>query len=354
MVNKDVLVNKLAGIVGWEQPYNPAYAILDAANLTTRSGYLINSNPFVKVETLKDTQDYVDINDADFNTFLYNIQKSAITAVVNEVFTLEPYIDRQVLYPYANNKIDTVTNPTGFVGLNIEIDNKKNIAFEISRIFLEFEGTGDVELLLFNSSKKAPIYTQTVSITDTMQEVVLNWVVDNTSGIYKGEFKLGYINNSLDVTPIKREYEASNITSNITHLYIEEIFIKDVITNVLWDLEDEKSIQAYTGLNPDITVYDDYTDLVIQNERLFAYAISLDAQIKCLGHYLASNRSNKNQRLSESKIMQAIEGQSQEGGAVKIKGLRPTLYHELQNIKTEIEKLRRGYEGAGLMVDTLC
>ena len=63
-------VTKMAGLygaVGVRQPFNAAYAIIDAANQVSRSGLFVTDNPICKVEFLKDSQDYNDITDADFN-----------------------------------------------------------------------------------------------------------------------------------------------------------------------------------------------------------------------------------------------------------------------------------------------
>ena len=82
-----------------------------------------------------------------------NLQEDAIVSVCSRVFNKPDYIDRQVLYKNAQNKINSETLPDGFVCFKIVVSNKKNIAFKIERILLDFEGTGDIELLLFNTSQ---------------------------------------------------------------------------------------------------------------------------------------------------------------------------------------------------------
>ena len=44
MINPTVLETKLAGLIGFKQPYDPAYAIIDAANLL-RNGQSFCKNP---------------------------------------------------------------------------------------------------------------------------------------------------------------------------------------------------------------------------------------------------------------------------------------------------------------------
>ena len=109
-----------------------------------------------------------------------------------------------------------------------------------------------------------------------------------------------------------------------------------------------------TGLNFDMTVQDDYTDLIINNERLFADAIEMSRAIEIINTYRFSLRSNRNQRKSEEhliRVIQEIEGQD-EVGSVKIVGLRNRLSGKLTKLKKEIDKLRKGYFGGVIMVDT--
>ena len=77
MFDKSLIESKLYGLVGCDNPLNPTFAIVDANNQISRSGYKATDNPFCKIESLKMMQDYVDISDAEFNTMLLNMQKTA-------------------------------------------------------------------------------------------------------------------------------------------------------------------------------------------------------------------------------------------------------------------------------------
>ena len=57
-------------------------------------------------------------------------------------------------------------------------------------------------------------------------------------------------------------------------------------TNTLFDLTTTDGNSLATGLNPDITVFEDYTDLILNNKKLLSYAILLDMQIKMIGFNL--------------------------------------------------------------------
>lgn len=352
MFNKSKVITALNGVVGWKQPLGSADPVLDAGNLASSSGYTFDENPFVKIQSLKDCQDYPDITDDQFNTYLSSFQDTSIANIINSVFDKSDYIDRQVLYRFANNKVDVDSLPDGFVGYEIDINNDKDLAFEISRVILEFQGTGDIKLLLFNSAKSTPIQSKVISIASSLQEETLNWRVDNTETFYKGKFYFGYLTNGLAVTPYKRDYENSNVKSNITGIGINNIQVSGHDAETLFDLTTIDGASESWGLNPDITVFDDYTDLIVQNKPLFAKAIQVQGQIEAINTYISSVRSNRNERLSDANINKMVIEINGLDSDVKITGLKQKMFSELGRIRKEIRRLKEGYFSLGFIVNT--
>lgn len=356
MINPATLSERLAGLIGFRQPFNPTYAVIDAENLASRSGLYITDNPFVKIEAIKDTQDYKDISDESFNTFLRNKVATSVVNVANAVFNEVDYIDRQLMYKNALNKfsltapdnVNTYDLPPGFSCYWIQVSKKQNIAFKIERVFLEFAGTGDITLYLYNTADlQTPLYSKVVTVDSPLKEVKLDWICDNTGtgNGYKGDYYLGYFSNGLTLKPFKREYRDAVVTSIISQLtYYRSNFATFTQPSDVFDLMSFTPYVYYNGINPDITVYEDYTDFITQNEKLFARAIMLDCQIAMLSETVASMRSNSTQRISSAYIsqMQAeIEGQSGEGIA-KVQGLRPQFFGAIGTIRKEIKKLKQG------------
>jgi len=378
MINPTTLSTRLAGLVGFRQSFNPEYAILDSQNTTSRSGYIVNDNPFVKIETVKDSQDYAGIQDIDFNTWLRQKISTSIINVANAVFSDNDIIDRQMIYKHALNKISQTSvnnnqrnaqgnfvncydNPAGFQCYWIQVSQEKNVAFKIERVFLEFNGTGTINLYLFNTADlTTPLFVQSVNVTQPFQEVQLDWVCDNSTlgKGYKGDYYLGYFTADCpNLKPFKREYREAVLMSEIDCItYYRSSFVNFTSLEAPFDLMGFSPYVFYNGINPDITVYNDYTDLIIQNEKLFARAIQIDLQISLISESIASIRSNRNERISgqyAATMMSQIEGESGEGN-VKVKGLRPEFYGAIAKIKKELKKLSEGYEGDGLiLVQTL-
>lgn len=358
MYDKTKIQTKVNGLVGSRQPINPAFAILDAANQTSRSGRFVTDNEFVKIELLKDSQDYQAISNAEFNTYLANKQNDSIANVCDRVFNKPDFIDRGLYYQYAYNKANTVTLPaTSFVGYRINVSVKQNIGIKIKRVLLDFANTGDsITILLFNTAQIAPLQSQAVTVSSDHQELELNWVLDNTDTIHKGDYYIGYLTDGKTLTPYDRDYDLSNIEREYTHLNIDKVkFVGHNVATLFPDLEVEESNDDPNGLNFDITVYEDYTDLIINNEQLFATAIQMDFQISCLSVMIASIRSNRNERIGNSMIAQMIaevEGVPSDSPITKV-GLTRQLSRSIVFIQEEIEKLQLGYIGGPLYTDTL-
>lgn len=355
MFQVDKIKSNLYGIVGFKQPFDPTYSIIDDDNQTSRSGYFITDNSYVKIKALKDVQDYKDISDEDFNIYLKEIQESSIVNVCNQVFNRFDYLDRNLLYKNAHNKVNQETLSNGFVGYKICVSSEKNIAFKITRVLLDFATTGDFKLLLFNTSKSEPIETKDITIDSTQQEVLLNWVVDNSDVTYKGDYYIGYIKTDTTPIPFKRDYNNSSKMSYFSHLSVDKTQVLGHSTELLFDLDDTEGLSEDIGINLDITVYEDFTNVIIQNEILLARAIQLDATIRVLREYSYSLRSNGDERKAQelaSRILAEIEGQTG-NDVLTITGLRPQLIGEISQIATEINKLRVGYFNNSIRVSTL-
>lgn len=346
----------LNGLVGFQQPTDPAYAFLDADNQKSRSGRFVTDNSLCKIEYIKDNYDYKDASDAQLNAFLQNKQKRAAVSVCDRVFDKPDFIDRQVLYQFANNKQEVEALPEGFVGYEIEVVLDKNWAYEITRVILEFQGTGDVELLLWNSNKKEPLFSETVNITEELQEKALNWRLDNTNIAYKGKYYFGYITNGMTVTPFKRDYENANVMSVITGMNFRQIEVAGHTDNdTLFDLTTIDGSDVNIGVNPDVTVFKDATDTIIQNQSLFAKAIEMQLTIDLLQMIVGSLRFNLNQQQSRDLLTQItveLEGMDPEEG-IKKTGLKRQLMGEINHIQAEISRIQQGYFAHGFLLNTL-
>lgn len=357
MFNTTIVETALLGIVGWKQPNNPDYAIIDAPNLLSTSGYFVNDIPLAKIEYFKESQDYIEISDSNFNELLRTAQKSSITSICNQVFNTEDFRDRNAFYRHANNNVDAEILNDGFVGWKLEVTREKNVAFEITRVILDFKSNfpNDIILQLFNTGDPNPIHTKTISVTEQHEEIELNWEVDNSGDTYKGDYYIGYVKSASTPVPFKRNYNNSNILSEIDSLRITPIEVTGHTGATLFDLDDIDGFSDNIGINPDIIVYDDYTDFIKRNKRLFGRAIQLDMAVRIMDIVATSLRVNRDQNIADDiqvRILQNLNGVDAESGKLKVLSLRDQLLGEVSMIKSEIEKLRQGYFGGRIMVAT--
>ena len=347
----------MVGIVGLRQPFNPTYAIIDAPNLLSDSGYFVTDIPHVKVEFFKEAQDYQGIGDTDFNDLLREVQKSAIVDVCNLVFNKEDFQDRNLFYTNASNNVEAETLTDGFVGYELEVKKEKNFAFKITRVILDFESNfgNDIVLQLYNTGAPAPIETKTITITQQNQVEELNWVIDNTSTTYKGDYYLGYVKSATTPVPFKRNYHNSNIISNIEGLTIWPMQVQGHAANTLFDLNDAEGMSENTGINPDVLCYDDYTNFILQNKTLFAPAINLKMAILMLNTSTSSSRINGTQIIAENdvvRMLQTLNGIGDSDSKLRVKGLHSQLNSAIETIQTEVSKLQLGFNGGRIMVGT--
>lgn len=357
MFIKSKIISNLSGLVGYQNPANPDYQIVDSTNQLSSSGRHFTENAYCKIEYIKKMHDYARISDSAFNDHLTKLNQEAITTVIDRVFDESDFLDRQVLFKYPNNKINTEDFPNdSLVVYRISQSTEKNLAIKISRVLLEFQGTGTIHLMLFNSFVNDPIEEKDIEITSSMQIEDLNWIVNNSDNFYKGDLLLGYRPTALtgNLKPYKREYENSDIMSVIEELIIDRGYYPNITDNTIPDLKDFDSSAECWGLNPDIIVYEDFTDFIIQNKSQFERAIQLQGQINIIGHILATRRSNPDERISKETIKNMIvelEGINVEDG-IKKNGIKKELFFELTRIKKEINKLQTNYLSKGLIINT--
>ncbi len=354
MIQIDKISNALYGIVGFRQSYDPKYDILDLDNQKSDSGIYITDNSYVNIEYIKDTVNYANISNSQINELLKNKQKSSICNVCNQVFSEYDFIDRNVLFSNTGNQEELEKLPDGFVGYKIKVSNEKNVAFNINRVFLNFDGIGVFTLVLWNTNKKQIIESKQISIVSDNQVEELNWTLNNTSTTYKGDYYIGYLTNRVTIRPFKKGEFVKNSIKNIV---VESVKVTNHNSLDIFNTKNVEKHDGNNGLNLDIVVYYDFTDFIINNKLMFAKAISLELTIQCLQMYISGSRSNVNERKAQElyqKITLEIEGTKEENSIVSVTGLRKLSFGEIGNLKSEIKKLQIGfYKKRMISVNTL-
>jgi hypothetical protein len=358
--------DSLEKLVGIRQPANPDLTVnVDSDNKISESGLFLDDIPPFNFEAIYNSQDYVGINSLDqsldFNTYLRNIKRSSIANVVTQVFDKPSFIDRSLLFINESPRLNSETFPSEikYYGYEIEVSNTKNIGFKITRANFQFDfdpSTLNVNVYLFNSNVNAPLFSKQVTLTSNNVWDNLDFTVDSTLNDYKGSyFLLVQIPTGERLQPWKRDFEDGNFENNVKELEIERVLFNDTLDVLRFNSYPEIETSQNVGINLDITVFNDYTDLIIQNKFLFSKVVQLQTVVTLMMKVATSMRSNRDERQSKeltAMIMTYVNGVNANGD-FNMKGLNKSIPFEIESLRKEIASIRDGYFGDGVMVDTL-
>lgn len=357
MINPSKIKSAVRGLVGTYQPSDSDYALFDAQSLASDSGYYLNEIPMFKGEYFIDVYCAKDDSQAQINEKFQRLIGDSALSVANRVYDKVDFIDREIFYSHAMNYTKLQNSlQNGFVGYRLQVPIDKDWAFKINRLWIEVDGGGTVDIVLYNTHSFAPIETETVTVNAALksQEVVLDWVIDNVD-FYKGDWYIGYVYDGT-LIPYEREYESSNTRNEVRGLKWRSISFPNHITQTLPDLDNEYDLGGeYNGLNLDVTTHVDNTSFVIQNKTMFARAIQLQMAIQVLNGFVASNRSNSEERYAKNlrnSIITLLKGVR--GDGLKEQGLETMFISEVSRIKSELDKIKTGVGTSdAIKVDTL-
>ena len=66
--------------------------------------------------------------------------------------------------------------------------------------------------MLWNTAKLEVLQSKEITITTDHQEEVIDWVLDNSSDTYKGDYYIGYLTTDLTYEAVARKFEITNFT----------------------------------------------------------------------------------------------------------------------------------------------
>lgn len=338
MFRIDKINSNVVGLIGWRQPVNPTYAIIDATNLATSSGaYFQDFSALVSVENIKECQNYVSISDVQFNTLLGDLTKSAMVKVLNKVFQSDDFLENKVLYPFESSWNYDLENDTSFVGYELEQPTRRELVHVINKLVLSFDSVDSVKILLFHSSKQSPIKTTEITtVANEDVEEITNWNL--TKEYNGGKFYIGYLRSGLTAKAKNRDWDKANVRSCFNTARIRPIRVSGWDAETLFDVEDIDYESDTYGLNLDVTAWKDYTNTIIQNKAKFVNALGLQVAIDVADLILKSTNSDRVQRISDTKVMLELEGVIN-NDIPRVAGLRGKLQSEINKLRSNFVEL---------------
>jgi len=323
--------------VGWRQPTQTDYDILSAANLVTNSGLIFQDfNPLVTVENLHNCQVDKDVSDVNFNTWLVNFQKAAINKIVNACVNREDLIENAALFPFENVKTDKLDNNGDFVGYEIELAKRKDIAVVLNQIITEFDADEAITIYLFHSSQQTALTTYSITTSANNAKFTTAGTVlyfENLASQYVGgKFYLGYLTTGMTAKALNRTWNSSNVRNKFTDFSIKPIKVPGHTDSTLFDVDDVSYESDTYGINLDISTYQEYSDIVTQNKILFDRAIGLQVACDTLAQIILSARTNRIKREVGDAAFNELNGAYTGEGIPLSVGLLKQLNKEIERI----------------------
>lgn len=306
MINIAKIQDSIKGLVGWKQPINPDFAIVDAENQSTSSGqYYQDVSNLITIEGIKACMNYKSATDGQVNDYLRDVVSASVGRLMNQIFGDHDLLENRPLYRYEFDFKTPITNGSSFVGYEVNVVKDKSVVTVINDISLTFNGVTDVEILLFHSSNKQPVQRKTITTVanDTVNEV-LNWRLENTNGTYY----VGYLQDGLTAQAINRNYNLASVISSYNCSYWDSVKVDNITSAELFDVNNTENVSETWGLNFDVSAYRDYTDVAINNRDKFIYAMQLQVANNVLDLMAHSIRSNRTELINYNSVLAELNG----------------------------------------------
>lgn len=300
MYNISTIKTNLSGVVGWRQPLETEFAIIDVPNLVSSSGLLFQDfHSLVTVENLKNIVPE-SLSDADFNTFISDMQKGAIVKIVQSVFQkkkpqTKALLDKLRLFDQANIMDDPIANSGFWVGYEINLNKNNNLKVVIDAIGSEFDGVkAGLTIYLFHSSQKTAIKTFSLDTIedDSKFDDLTGFDLDYLSYI-GGTYYIGYKQDDLGaVQALNRGWDISDQSNKSKYFTVRPIRIENYTGIELFDIDDIDVTSETHGLNFEFTATIDLTNLISDQNQVFANLIGMQMAADVLEKIYNSTRIN--------------------------------------------------------------
>lgn len=346
MIQADIINTKAVGIVGWRQSTRTGTPVVTVANIASASGlYFQMANGLVTVDNIKACVDDEAISDANLNTYLADIVKGALTDICHKIFSEDDHLDTGHLFKYENKFTETLTNGTDFVGFEFDLSKRNDLSVILNNVILEFDGVQSVKVLLFNSQKNVFYDSETIAtVANTAKITPVDWRLNDLE--YGGKWYVGYLRSALVSKAIKRNFQLSNLQTSFPGVSIRPVRVDSWNAETMFD----PSVIIYSsdtwGMNFNLSVYKDFTQIILSNLNRFAKALQLQVCVNVVDLISNTVRSNKNERLAKKYAILELDGNRNNPNLPEHVGL-------IKQLDREIRRLKETYYPKGIISVTV-
>lgn len=346
MYNAATINEGFAGLVGWRNPYDPAYPAVPEELSGSASGlYFQDAHPLITLENLWssapefDKYDYPE-NPAAITTF-YNWlkaqQQAAIVGLLSEMTTRRKLADagktlleNRMLFDGMGNYNDRIIKRGRFVYIELRLKAQKGLKYTIPGIGLQIDTPQQgLPIYVYSPTSYTPVEIIPVNITKPLS---VQWVefpeplvLEPGSGADAGGYFVGYYEDDLVGQAINRATTWGQPPCFGCSGYSYESYIKyskymaitagSVSSNYFSDFEDNLfDVSGITangstnwGMNLKINVACDLTTFFLENKALFPQAIAHAVAVKLLSVIAYSTRVNALQDKTRALAMMDID-----------------------------------------------
>ena len=258
--------------------------------------------------------------------------KDSISEIVSKMFTMKK-LNRETKAIFQNTRLfdwtrslkDKVIKKSRFVGFEIVPRRDVNLSVVIQKIGTDFDTVNpDLNIYIFHSSQFDPLFVIPVNHNKANSHVwtkvntTLNYMNDNYDA--GGSFYIGYYEDELEGQAI----EKTNIdfavgprgccqgtTTRLWNLWTKYLSVTPIVVDAsnlngknLWDVDKTGQIWCTNfGLNLELSVKCDMSDLICNQADLFDFIIQKHTALKLIGELAYNTRQN----FVSKKVQQEIE-----------------------------------------------
>jgi hypothetical protein len=289
MFRTEPVLQALTGRIGWKQYSFPL--MLDAINASSAGGrYFQDFHKAVTLQNIYDTMELENADDAQFNEYLSDLQRSAILRTLSAVFTSDDILEQTPLYRTLwNEKLKSRATTADFAGYVINPAPDASKCVRLKSLTLLFDGDGAFDVFICRGDG-ALVNQIPVTVESGKKKVLhLDELLPRMSDDDRdARYYVGY--RPADAPePLESDCPQWSKTYLFGYIPIES------------DADFAAPVETWRtyGLNLELASYSDFTDPIIRSAYLFDQAVGMQMAADIIEQTLNSTRSNKTERLTK-------------------------------------------------------
>ena len=345
MYRAEVIKEKFLNLLGWRHHHNPVeYTIKEELTKSETGQYYQDMHPLLTLDNIRSIAPEFDNENYDelFSDWLKVKTQASILKAVESFYsrkladkTVTNLLESKVLFDGAGRMTDAVRPTNSLAGFELIPIRSEGVTLKIEKIGLQFNQNGNFTLYVFHSSNPEPIKTIEVEYTKNggiqwleQTDLYLPYMSESTDA--GGSWFICYNQKELPegMKAIEKNRDWSkepcrscsrvdyaNWQAWSKYLEVHPFKVPAPTEAKMWDISD--NLYTYTtnyGLNLQVTMECDLTDIIVTQRRAFQNVIGLQLASDMIREfaYNPNFRINRmQQNFSRNELLYELDGDSQ-------------------------------------------